>query len=94
MCVAVLTDTWCSMKQLLTRNEVLKRTSLSRATLFRYERAGLFPKAVRLSANRVAYDADSVDGWIENILNQDRAVNGVERQATALRQSLQKGVAA
>ncbi len=57
------------MKQLLTRNEVLKRTSLSRATLFRYERAGYFPKAARLSANRVAYDADAVEAWIRFVLS-------------------------
>lgn len=56
--------------QLLSRNEVLKRTSLSRATLFRLERAGNFPKAVRLSANRVAYDCDSVDLWIREVLNR------------------------
>lgn len=54
--------------QLLSRNEVVKRTSLSRATLFRKERAGQFPKAVRISANRVAYDADAVDAWIAKII--------------------------
>ncbi len=56
--------------QLLSRNEVLKRTSLSRATLDRRERAGEFPKAVQLSTNRVAYDAEAVDDWIKEILSR------------------------
>ena len=54
--------------QLLSRDEVLRRTSLSRATLYRKERDGEFPKAVRLSANRVAYDVEAVDRWIREIL--------------------------
>ena len=55
--------------QLLSRDEVLRRTSLSRATLFRKERAGDFPKSVRISANRVAYDADAVEAWIRFVLS-------------------------
>ena len=59
--------------QLISRNEVLNRTSLSRATLFRKERAGEFPKAVQISANRVAYDSEKIDAWIREMLNQDSA---------------------
>jgi prophage regulatory protein len=55
--------------QLLSRDEVLKRTSLSRATLWRKERAGEFPKAVRISSNRVAYDAEAVDSWIQFVIS-------------------------
>lgn len=56
--------------QLLSRDEVLKRTSLSRATLYRKERVGEFPQAVQLSTNRVAYDAEAVDSWIREILTR------------------------
>ena len=56
--------------QLLSRDEVLKRTSLSRATLWRMEDRGDFPRRVRISANRVAYDSDAVDGWIKEILER------------------------
>ena len=58
--------------QLLSRDEVLRRTSLSRATLWRKERAKEFPRAVRISANRVAYDAEAVDAWIEAALRQEK----------------------
>jgi prophage regulatory protein len=65
--------------QLLSRDEVLKRTSLSRATLWRKERAGEFPKAVRISSNRVAYDAEAVDAWIQFVISatgSDNASDG------------------
>ena len=61
--------------QLISRSEVLNRTSLSRATLFRKERAGEFPKAVQISANRVAYDSEKIDAWIQGMLDQDSARN-------------------
>ena len=54
---------------LISRNEVLKRTSLSQATLWRKERAGEFPKAVKISTSRVAYDADAVEAWIQFVLS-------------------------
>ena len=55
--------------QLLSRDEVLRKTSLSRATLFRKERAGEFPKAVKISTSRVAYDAEQVDAWIQFVIS-------------------------
>lgn len=57
--------------KLLSRGDVLDRTSLSRATLFRMERAGNFPKAVQLSPNRVAYDCSAVDEWIRGVLSHE-----------------------
>ena len=55
--------------QLLSRNEVLSRTSLSRTTLFRLERSGRFPKAVQITPNRVAYDEEAVDAWIQFVIS-------------------------
>ena len=54
---------------LISRREVLRKTSLSQATLWRKERAGEFPKAVKISANRVAYDDDAVEAWIQFVLS-------------------------
>ena len=69
------------MSQLLSRNEVLNRTSLSRATLFRLERSGKFPRAVRISESRVAYDADAVDAWINEALNRGLRAEAMPDQA-------------
>ena len=57
------------MNQLLSRDDVLKITSLSRATLFRKERSGEFPNAVRISAGRVASDSEAVDEWVKEIVS-------------------------
>lgn len=56
--------------RLISRDEVLKKTSLSQPTLWRKERAGEFPKSVQISKNRVAYDEDKVDAWIQDILDR------------------------
>ncbi len=56
--------------RLISRDEVLKKTSLSQPTLWRKERAGEFPRSVRISKNRVAYDEDKVDAWIQEILDR------------------------
>ena len=54
---------------LYSRKQVLSKTSLSPATLWRKERAGEFPKAVKISTNRVAYDAKAVEAWIQFVLS-------------------------
>jgi prophage regulatory protein len=64
-----MTKKRCFMR-LISRDEVLKKTSLSQPTLWRKERAGEFPKSVRISKNRVAYDEDKVDAWIQDILER------------------------
>ena len=54
---------------LISRKQVMSRTSLSQPTLWRKEQAGEFPKAVRISASRVAYDSEAVDAWIRLMLS-------------------------
>ena len=43
---------------------VRSRTGLSRSTIWRLERAGAFPRHVRLSPNAVAWVEDEIVGWI------------------------------
>jgi len=54
---------------LISRSEVVNRTRLSTTTLWRKERAGDFPRAVQISKNRVAYDSDQVDAWIQFVIS-------------------------
>lgn len=44
---------------------VVERTGLSRSTIWRLERAGLFPRRRRISANVVAWLESEVSAWIE-----------------------------
>jgi len=48
---------------LLTIREVTRRTSLSRATVYRLEKAGDFPKRRELSRGRVAWSEAEVKDW-------------------------------
>ena len=52
--------------EMLNFSDVRKMVSLSRSTIFRYERRKLFPARRQLTANRVAWDKDSIVAWIES----------------------------
>jgi prophage regulatory protein len=51
--------------KLIRLPRVLERTGLSRSTIWRLERAGLFPRRRRVSANVVAWLESEVTAWIE-----------------------------
>lgn len=51
------------MTHFLTRPEVLGLTRVSRATIDRWERDGLFPRRRQLGPRRVAWDSAEVAAW-------------------------------
>ncbi len=52
--------------RLLRFGEVRHRTGLSRSTIWRLERVGVFPKRVKVSVNVVAWREDEVSEWIRS----------------------------
>ena len=50
--------------QLLTPREVRRLLSLSKTTLWRLCRDGMFPKPVRISSRRTAFVAEEVERWM------------------------------
>lgn len=52
------------MDRLLSIQEVKATTSLGKTSIYELIRSGKFPRAVRLSVNRVAWRASDVQGWI------------------------------
>src|SRR5882724_2965269 len=50
--------------KLIGVEEVKKRTGLSRATIYRQERAGKFPCRIAASKNRVAWYESEINAWI------------------------------
>ena len=52
--------------KILKPNEVVKKTGLSRVTLWRLETSGNFPKRVNLTHARVGWKEDEVEGWIDS----------------------------
>ena len=60
--------------KLLTKKEVRDRVCYSPQHIARLEKAGLFPKRVRLGQNRVGWVEDEINQWIEAcILERDRS---------------------
>jgi predicted DNA-binding transcriptional regulator AlpA len=50
---------------IIRKSEVLKRTGLSYPTIFRYERAGLFPHRIRLTeSGLIGWYESEIDAWI------------------------------
>ena len=52
-------------KRILSLEAVLERVPVSRTTLWRMERAGLFPRRVQVSANRVGWIETDVEAWVD-----------------------------
>jgi prophage regulatory protein len=53
--------------------EVVRRTALSRSTILRLEKEGLFPKKIRLSQSTIAWPEEQVDQWQRERLSHDDA---------------------
>jgi prophage regulatory protein len=51
-------------KELLLLGEVVERTRISDRTLSRLEKAGRFPKRVKIGFKRIAWRTADIDAWI------------------------------
>jgi prophage regulatory protein len=63
----------------IKRREVLRRTALSNASLYRQIAAGRFPSPAKIGPKAAAWSARDVDAWI-----QERADQARERRAAIL----------
>ena len=52
--------------KLLTRDEVLKLVTMSRAMLYVEVRAGRFPSPIKLGRRRVAWREDELMSWVQS----------------------------
>ena len=50
--------------RILNSNEVVKKIGLSKVTVWRMERAGLFPKRINLSERRVGWVESEIEDWL------------------------------
>jgi prophage regulatory protein len=53
-------------ERLVSIKEVVRLTSLSRASIVRHEAAGLFPRHRQISPKRIAFLLSEVMAWLEN----------------------------
>ena len=65
-----------SEQRILRCAEVTRRTSLSKASVYRLLRAGDFPQPVRLGQRAVGWRAEEIDEWLAS---RERAGIGRER---------------
>jgi prophage regulatory protein len=52
--------------QILRTADVVRLTGLSKTTLWRLERRGIFPSRIRLGLNSVGWRDEEVQRWIES----------------------------
>tara|TARA_Y100001936_G_scaffold247417_1_gene293169 strand:- start:721 stop:921 length:201 start_codon:yes stop_codon:yes gene_type:complete len=52
--------------QILSAQQVVQITNLSRVTIWRMERAGTFPQRINISPNRVGWRDDDINEWIKS----------------------------
>jgi prophage regulatory protein len=53
-----------SVRRIIRKPELMSRIGLSDASIWRMERAGKFPKRVRLGSQSVGWFSDEVEGWL------------------------------
>lgn len=71
--------------RLLRFGEVRQRTGLSRSTIWRMERSGVFPRRIKVSVNVVAWREDEVSEWIASKIHGARNASGGPRRPAAAR---------
>lgn len=54
------------MTKILEMDEVAELTSLSRCTIWRLRKLGLFPQALLLGRRRVGWTQESVEAWMQS----------------------------
>jgi len=62
-----------SKKNLLRLPQAIKRTGLSRSSIYLAINAGTFPKPIKLSERCIAFIESEIDEWIEVRIIQSRS---------------------
>ncbi len=75
-------DDHTSLEKFIMLPQVRKIVPYSASHLWRLERAGQFPKRVRLGGNRVAWVQSEVSAWVESKLasRSDSTQHGASQQ--------------
>lgn len=63
--------------------EVSRLTTLARATIYRLEKAGLFPRRIQISDNKVGWLLDEIERWLlsrPRVLEDGLVMDGIEHR--------------
>lgn len=50
--------------KIIRPKELFKKIGLSRSTVWRLEKAGSFPKHMKLSSKAIGWNLDEIDAWL------------------------------
>lgn len=59
-----------NQKRFIRLKEVIKRTSLSRSTIYAWMKSGCFPKNIIIGTRTVAWDEAVINDWIESKIKE------------------------
>ena len=60
-----------STEHFLSKQEVMKRTSLSYSSLWRQIKAGTFPAGIKIGPNRIAWRMSDLESWMASKIKGD-----------------------
>ena len=64
--------------RIISVNEVSKKTTLARSSIYAYAAAGKFPASVRLGAGKVGWVESEVDDWLQERVKNHRTQQSKE----------------
>jgi prophage regulatory protein len=67
--------------KILRIDQVTEQTGLSRSSIYKQIRLGLFPKAIKLTARSSGWAEAAVQGWIEDRLREQVSGNVCHEEA-------------
>lgn len=62
--------------QILRFSQVREQTGFSKTTIDRLERAGKFPKRIKIGSRAVGWDKKSIDRWLNEKLGANQSEGG------------------
>ena len=66
-------------QRIIRKPELIARVGLSDATIWRMERAGKFPRRIRLGGNSVGWIDQEIESWFNDKLNERVQLAGAVR---------------
>jgi len=66
-------------QRIIRKPELFARVGLSDATIWRMEKAGKFPRRVRLGGNSVGWIDDEIEGWFADRLKNRVQLAGADK---------------
>ena len=68
------------VNSIIRLKDAIKKTGVSRSSIYLYSNAGTFPKPIKLGERSIGFVESEIDDWIEQKIAESR--NGLNNSAT------------